>query len=108
MKNKKWAAILFVSLVILMVGGYAFYQKQFGVVDWAQGAVLAKLNDEDSAKFRNIRVLGIGEVCGEVNAKNRMGGYVGYQHFYLIGTPHNKEGVEPYIRFSEKPESPCA
>lgn len=56
-------------------------------------AVLAKLRDPDSAKFRNVRKLGmIGEgvsdrpavYCGEVNAKNAMGGYPGFAHFPVM------------------------
>lgn len=56
-------------------------------------AVLAKLRDPDSAKFRNVRKLGmIGEgapdspavYCGEVNAKNAMGGYPGFVHFAVM------------------------
>jgi len=45
--------------------------------------------DPTSAQFRNVRasdvVLADGQretrVCGEVNGKNRMGGYVGFQYF---------------------------
>src|SRR5690606_30180026 len=58
-----------------------------------RNAVLAKLRDPDSAKFRNVRKLGMfGEgasnspavYCGEVNAKNTMGGYVGFVHFAVM------------------------
>jgi hypothetical protein len=52
--------------------------------------VLAKLTDPDSALFQNERFIGPwmpsdGVLCGEVNAKNRMGGYVGYSRF--VSTP---------------------
>lgn len=61
-------------------------------------AVLAKLRDPDSAKFRNVRKLGmIGEgvpdspavYCGEVNAKNAMGGYPGFVHFAVMPLGEN-------------------
>ena len=48
-----------------------------------KAAVAAKMIDPGSATFREL-----GEkapdfmYCGEVNAKNRMGGYVGYQKFF--------------------------
>lgn len=45
--------------------------------------VRARLKDPDSARFQNIRNVGRGEICGEVNAKNAFGGYVGFQHFWL-------------------------
>lgn len=48
--------------------------------------VTRKLIDPMSAQFRDLRVLkrpktGDPVLCGEVNAKNRMGGYVGFRPF---------------------------
>lgn len=43
-------------------------------------AVRNRLYDPDSAKFRNVRRAG-SFYCGEVNAKNKMGGYVGFNAF---------------------------
>ncbi|MBT8154579.1 hypothetical protein KMP13_11840 [Epibacterium ulvae] len=45
--------------------------------------------DPEGARFRNVRAADVKlengarerRVCGEVNGKNRMGGYVGYQFF---------------------------
>ena len=63
-----------------------------GLADAAPGdaALIAKskammadrFNDPDSAKFRKVVVVR-GTVCGEVNAKNLMGGYVGYKRFVV-------------------------
>lgn len=56
-------------------------------------AVMARLRDPDSAKFRNVRKLGMlgggipgspAVYCGEVNAKNAMGGYPGFVHFAVM------------------------
>jgi hypothetical protein len=50
----------------------------------AKRVVLANLRDADSAKFRNVRVVTTfmgTAVCGEVNARNAMGGYVGFTEF---------------------------
>lgn len=41
--------------------------------------VVAGLKDPDSAKFRDQY-----GVCGEVNAKNALGGYVGYRRFIAV------------------------
>lgn len=45
-----------------------------------------RLKDADSAKFRNVRIgtdsTGMKLVCGEVNAKNGFGAYVGFVAFY--------------------------
>lgn len=48
-------------------------------------AVIAKLKDPDSAQFRNTRPTADGlYLCGEVNAKNSMGGYTGFKRFYVL------------------------
>jgi hypothetical protein len=44
-------------------------------------AVRQNLLDPSSAQFRNVRQMPNGAVCGEINGKNRMGGYVGFQPF---------------------------
>ena len=54
-----------------------------------QSAVTYDFFDAESARFRNVRAIDVTladgsvvrRVCGEVNGKNRMGGYVGYQMF---------------------------
>ena len=46
--------------------------------------VVYGLKDPDSAKFRNVRFVKYNNqivVCGEVNAKNSYGGYVGFSEF---------------------------
>ena len=53
-------------------------------VSLARRVVLANLRDADSAKFRNLRMVTTfmgTAVCGEVNARNAMGGYVGFTEF---------------------------
>ncbi len=50
----------------------------------AQDSAKRSLKDPDSAKFQNIRIAeydGGKVVCGEINAKNSYGGYVGYKRF---------------------------
>jgi hypothetical protein len=49
--------------------------------------VLALLNDPESARFQNVRpaAKAAGFICGEVNAKNRYGGYVGFREFVADG-----------------------
>lgn len=65
---------LLVALVIAMLCGCA-EQK-------AKTAVKALLNDPDSAQFTEVQSgKNPGDVCGMVNAKNRMGGYVGATPF---------------------------
>jgi hypothetical protein len=47
--------------------------------------ILEAMKDPDSAKFRRITTSPDGSlVCGEVNAKNAMGGYVGFRKFVNV------------------------
>lgn len=49
----------------------------------AEGAIKQLLNDPDSAKFSDVQPGALkGSFCGRVNAKNRMGGYVGNTPFF--------------------------
>ena len=51
----------------------------------AQQAVKSMLNDPDSAQFSDMRPGKFdGDVCGFINAKNRMGGYVGATRFAYV------------------------
>lgn len=51
-----------------------------------QAAVADTLRDPESARFRGVRVVreadGGNALCGELNARNAYGGYVGYEAFY--------------------------
>lgn len=44
-------------------------------------AVSGLFRDPSSAQFRNVRVMGSGMICGQVNGKNGYGGYAGFQDF---------------------------
>jgi glucose dehydrogenase len=51
-----------------------------------QAWVRDSLNDPDSAHFKDLwfnKSYGKWSMCGEVNARNRMGGLVGYTRFYV-------------------------
>lgn len=59
----------------------------------AEKRVASELRDPSSAQFRNVRVVdqvdGSQAVCGEVNAKNAYGGYVGFEPFvHVLGVVH--------------------
>ncbi len=54
----------------------------------AKHAVSYSLKDPESAQFRNLFIAGKDDtkaVCGEVNAKNSYGGYVGFKKFITSG-----------------------
>ena len=58
-------------------------------IEKAELAIKEGLKDPESAQFKNIAVktnsLGEVAVCGEVNARNSFGGYVGFQSFGVAG-----------------------
>lgn len=62
----------------------------------AKDAVKAVLNDPDSAKFGTLQAGNQpGDVCGFVNAKNRMGGYVGETPFVYVKSNESAFLVNP-------------
>lgn len=56
--------------------------KALADIEEVKRRVLDRLNDPGSAQFREVKLYAkSGAGCGEVNAKNRMGGYVGFTLF---------------------------
>lgn len=47
----------------------------------ANKAIERELIDPGSVQYRNVKAYPGGRVCGELNSKNRMGGYVGFKNF---------------------------
>jgi hypothetical protein len=70
-------------LIIAVFVGKPYFQKQ-AVITTAQDAIKRHLVDPGSAEFKIEKVVYSsisGTVCGEVNSKNRAGGYVGFRRF---------------------------
>lgn len=64
--------------------------SDLAAIESAKRAIATGLRDPDSAQFRNVFVqrnlvdaVEQVNVCGEVNAKNAYGGYVGFKPFYF-------------------------
>jgi len=79
---KKYAGeMIFGSIFIVLASWSVYATVGKGWVDiyQAKKAVREQLVDPDSAEFRNMVSVSDGLVCGEVNSKNRMGGYAGYE-----------------------------
>lgn len=77
-------------LAVMGVAAAAFFTYRFYLIDQLRKPVLAELKDPDSALFRDERIIGVwlpkkAILCGDVNAKNAMGGYVGYKPFTSFG-----------------------
>lgn len=90
------------AVVVLIVAGVFAWRAY--LVHELRKPVLAQLNDPDSALFRDEwllsgwsewRVLG-SVLCGEVNTKNKMGGYVGYAKFSSVSGLHANIGINDF------------
>ena len=72
----------------------------------AKEAIASKLKDPGSAQFRNVKLkLYIDKpvVCGEVNAKNSYGGYVGFKRFIAgidFGTLESSDSRYPQTTYA--------
>jgi len=91
-----------IALTVAAIFGYdqwAQYQEKTSPKAQALELVRQHLNDPDSAKFEGVQFFAKTHYgCGSVNAKNRMGGYVGFTQFIA-----NIEGK--YVRFMPKEET---
>lgn len=91
----KWTAMVLVALAINQPALAATLNTN-KVMASAKANVARDLKDPASAQFRDVKVVmstsekdpkqKIYAVCGEVNAKNSFGGYVGYQRFVAAVT----------------------
>lgn len=86
---KKTVLASVVAVALLLIGALAY--RHFVLVAPLLNKVRETMNDPESARFRNLRVISAWTpretvVCGEVNGKNRMGGYVGFRHFEVLGS----------------------
>lgn len=63
------------------------------LIKQAEDAVTHNLLDPESARFRDVGVNG-DTVCGQVNAKNAYGGYIGFRSFYVL-SDGTDSGIEP-------------
>lgn len=95
-----WAALIIV-LIGLAIGGWSLLRTamttpiKYASEDEAKRYISNLLTDPSSAQFRII-VANERCVSGEVNARNRMGGYVGYQDFFY--SPLQKRGLIDPVR----------
>lgn len=77
--------IALIAMALLACGAHAAGQPP-KVVEKELRKEFTDLKDQDSAKFRNIKFAkndagGAWIMCGEYNAKNSYGGYVGFSRF---------------------------
>jgi hypothetical protein len=95
----------------LVIGGAVATALVSAAVVWifympiykAQNLVKKSLIDPESARFSEVKyVRETGAVCGLVNGKNKMGGYVGEKPFFV--TKEGKVNIEPAVNKKEPKE----
>ena len=81
--NDRRVFLAFVLLLAVAGVGQYVWKNWDRLVVWPQKRemLLQSLRDPSSAQFREERVRLTGYLCGQVNAKNGMGGYTGFRRF---------------------------
>ena len=88
-------AVIALALLITLGSCRFIPGTQANEIAEAQKAVRYRLNDPDAGQFRNDRVIGR-MVCGEVNAKNRLGAYTGFRPYaYIVKTREVRVLLDP-------------
>ena len=90
------SGVLIAGVIIYSQGMFHFTAEpeDVGISEMKQ-AVAAQLLDPASVTFQTVRKTPIA-FCGELNAKNRMGGYVGFREFTAMQNVMTKEWVVAY------------
>jgi hypothetical protein len=70
-------------------------------IEEAQRVVADRMKDPRSVQFRNVATGSLGHVCGELNAKNSYGAYVGFKRFFVdsIGNATIESDTLPFTDF---------
>lgn len=95
---------LTVSIFLVAVVGGGFFLKNYldqKEIQDLRLPIISNLVDPESAQFRDEIRIGKSVLCGEVNAKNRMGGYTGFKKFVRTQEFFHVEGTD-LSRFSSK------
>lgn len=83
---------MILAIIILALTG-CYKSKEEKQIERAKREIAEFLKDPESAKFRNLRVVG-DTVCGEFDGKNAFGGYTGYRKFGHRVLLENVEGLK--------------
>lgn len=104
MKKTTTTALIALAAVAAF-GGMAYdWQANRSPAALSRAFVKGKLNDPESASFRNhveAKRGGEGVWCGEVNARNRMGGMVGYTRYVAEISPDRDLDFLDKVHFDE-------
>ncbi len=100
----KKRSIILVALVAVLIFENA--NSEESKIEHGKNQVKSLLKDPNSAEFKGVGIVinskGEDAVCGEVNARNSYGGYVGFKKFVVLNEvativyPDKKETLKPF------------
>jgi hypothetical protein len=90
-----------IAAVVVAIAAGGWWYLTGGRYSDAKNSVRGQLTDPASAQFRNMRNARGTTVCGEVNAKNSFGGYIGFKRFAYVGGRAFIEGQAGAPNFAE-------
>jgi hypothetical protein len=100
-----------ISLIVILLISINVYANKASIgkrglkfIDDAKKELIDNLNDPESAKIRKLMYFNdqnnnIQVLCGEINAKNRMGGYVGYEKFFIASNGRYDIGQNDHTQY---------
>lgn len=89
MNRFKTILIALILLSALSAALMLWKYSEWIAIPKARASMIILLKDPSSAQTRNERITKAGALCGEVNAKNGMGGYVGFKRYISLGPQSN-------------------
>lgn len=88
-----------INLIALIAFAIAINGCSENLNNEATKAVQDRLSDPESAQFRKVTSYRGNVVCGEVNAKNKLGGYIGFRFFV-----YDKTNGPAQVTFDPRPD----
>lgn len=84
--------------------GWWYYYAYYAPIQGVKEAVKRKLIDPESAQFFDVKLFrSSGQGCGYVNARNKMGGYVGRKRF--VASPNGTDAaIDPSQEMLKVPD----
>lgn len=103
---------IFLTATLAICSTVSFAANDQSLINEAKKGIKYQLKDPTSVLFRDVRVVknteGKKTVCGEVNAKNIYGGYVGFKSFYGSSIIDSDNEIMHKIQTNSYNQAGCA
>jgi hypothetical protein len=91
-----------IGAIVALIFGADWYFSSYKPIQDVKTAIRERMIDPDSTQFRNVSVTSSRFVCGEANAKNSFGAYVGFRWFESLSGPAHVIVDDEKFQFAEK------